>query len=140
MNILKSQVAHFFALGCATLLLAACGSYSSVDSAGHSSAPKFPPVSDSYRPEGSYVNQESLSKAKPGMSKAQLYELLGTPHFHEGMVNVHEWDYILRFRRESQDDLTCQYKVLFDKDMKAQSFLFSPADCLNRLKSVATAQ
>lgn len=139
MNIRKFQTTRFFALGCISLMLAACGSYSTVDGQGHSAEPKFPSISDSYRPQGSYVNLENLAKVRPGMDKAQLYEMLGTPHFHEGMFGVHEWDYILRFRRDGQDDLVCQYKVLFDKDMQAQSFLFSPADCLEHAKPAASA-
>ncbi|MBD9578697.1 OmpA family protein [Pseudomonas sp. BGr12] len=120
------------ALACSGLLLAACGSHSVVDAQGHSADPQFPAISDSYRPQGSYVNLENLGKVQPGMGKAQLYELLGTPHFQEGLFGVHEWDYVLRFRRPGQQDLVCQYKVLFDKDMQAQTFLFSPADCLDQ--------
>lgn len=124
------------ALAFSGLLLAACGSHSVVDAQGHSADPKFPAISDSYRPQGSYVNLENLGKVQPGMSKAQLYELLGTPHFNEGMFGVHEWDYVLRFRRAGREDLVCQYKVLFDKDMQAQTFLFSPADCLDQARPV----
>ncbi|OBY92061.1 hypothetical protein A6723_015765 [Pseudomonas sp. AU11447] len=138
MNIQTSRIARFFALGCAALLLAACGSYSAVDGQGHSANPRFPPISDAYRPQGSYVDLENLGKVHAGMNKAQLYELLGTPHFNEGLLDVHEWDYILRFRRGGRDDLICQYKVLFDKDMQAQSLLFLPADCLDEVKSVAS--
>lgn len=139
MNICKTYAARTLVLACASLLLAACGSHSTVDAQGHSAEPKFPAISDSYRPQGSYVNLENLAKIRPGMDKAQLYEMLGTPHFQEGMFGVHEWDYILRFRRTGQEDLVCQYKVLFDKDMQAQTFLFSPADCLDQLKPVPAA-
>lgn len=137
MNIIQSRGARILALACAGLLLAACGTRSVVDAQGHSTEPKFPAIGDSYRPQGSYVNLENLAKIQPGMGKAQLYELLGTPHFQEGMFGVREWDYILRFRRGEQSDLVCQYKVLFDKDMQAQSFYFSPADCLDRAKPAA---
>lgn len=137
MNIIQSRGVRILGLACAGLLLAACGSHSVVDSQGHSTEPKFPAISESYRPQGSYVNLENLAKIQAGMSKAQLYELLGTPHFQEGLFGVHEWDYILRFRRTGQDDLVCQYKVLFDKDMQAQSFFFSPTDCLERAKPAA---
>lgn len=137
MNTFNTRVARTLALACASLLLAACGSHSTVDAQGHSAEPKFPQISESYRPQGSYVNLENLAKIHPGMDKAQLYEMLGTPHFHEGMFGVHEWDYILRFHRTGQEDLVCQYKVLFDKDMQAQTFLFSPASCLDQLKPAA---
>lgn len=134
MNSFKSFAGRTLVIACASLLLAACGTHSTVDEQGHSAAPQFPSISDSYRPQGSYVNLENLAKVQPGMGKAQLYELLGTPHFQEGLFGVREWDYILRFRRAGQADLVCQYKVLFDKGMLAQSFLYSPADCQERLK------
>ncbi|MDH4873912.1 OmpA family protein [Pseudomonas sp. BN515] len=140
MNAFNSPAVRALAVACAGLLLAACGTLSPVDEQGHSSAPKFPTINDSYRPQGSYVNLENLSKVQPGMGKAQLYELLGAPHFKEGLFGVREWDYILRFRRAGQADLVCQYKVLFDKDMQAQSFLFLPADCLDQLKPAPVAQ
>lgn len=138
MNTFNSVVLRLLTLSCAGLLLSACGSLSQVDDQGHSSEPRFPAVSESYRPQGSYANLENLAKIQPGMSKAQLYELIGAPHFHEGMFAVREWDYILRFRRAGQADLVCQYKVLFDKDLQAQSFLFSPANCLDQLKPAAS--
>lgn len=139
MNTFNTPVVRTLALVCASLLLAACGSHSTVDAEGHSAEPRFPEISESYRPQGSYVNLENLAKVHPGMDKAQLYEMLGTPHFHEGLFGVREWDYILRFRRAGQEDLVCQYKVLFDKEKQAQTFLFSPADCLDRLKPAAEA-
>lgn len=137
MNTFNSRGARTLALVCASLLLAACGNRSVVDAQGHSAEPKFPAIEDSYRPQGSYVNLENLAKLQPGMSKAQLYELLGTPHFQEGLFGVHEWDYILRLRRPGQADLVCQYKVLFDRDMQAQSFLSSPVDCLQQAQPAA---
>lgn len=139
MNTFKSVTTRTLLITCAGLLLAACGTLSHVDEQGHSTAPRFPAASESYRPQGSYANLENLAKIQPGMSKAQLYELIGPPHFHEGLFAVREWDYILRFRRAGQADLVCQYKVLFDKDLLAQSFLFSPADCLDQLKPAASA-
>lgn len=134
MNTFSTVAIRALVTTCAGLLLAACGTLSQVDEQGHSAAPKFPAISESYRPQGSYASLENLEKIQPGMSKAQLYELLGSPHFHEGLFAVREWDYILRFRRAGQADLVCQYKVLFDKDLQAQSFLFSPADCLAQLQ------
>lgn len=138
MNTFKSVTTRTLLITCAGLLLAACGTLSKVDDQGHSTAPKFPAASESYRPQGSYANLENLAKIQPGMSKAQLYELIGPPHFHEGLFAIREWDYVLRFRRAGQADLVCQYKVLFDKDIQAQSFLYSPADCLEQLKPAAS--
>ncbi|MBD9629265.1 MULTISPECIES: OmpA family protein [Pseudomonadaceae] len=110
--------------------LAACGTVSDVDSAGHTQQPVFPAMDDASLPEGSYVNLENLGKMRPGMTKHQVQDLLGHPQFSEGMFGVREWDYIFKFRQaEGQPDKVCQYKVLYDKDHIAQSFYFLPADC-----------
>ncbi|WP_167523189.1 outer membrane protein assembly factor BamE [Pseudomonas denitrificans (nom. rej.)] len=136
MNTFNAASVRTLVMTCAGLLLGACSTFSQVDDQGHSAAPRFPSVSESFRPQGSYVDLENLSKIQPGMSKGQLYELLGAPHFREGLFGVREWDYIFRFRRSGLADQVCQYKVLFDKEMQAQSFQFSPADCLDQLKPV----
>lgn len=114
----------------AIAVLTACGTVSEVDDAGHTQHPVFPAMKDSSMPEGYYVNLENLGKMRPGMTKKQVMELIGHPQFSEGMFGVREWDYILKFRQgEGQPDKVCQYKVLFDKDMQAQSFFYLPADC-----------
>lgn len=118
------------------MLLSACTrSVSDVDSQGKTVKPVFPDVASAVRPEGSFVNLENLQQVKAGMTKDQLYELIGVPHFKEGMIRVKEWDYIFHFTRTDKSVLTCQYKVLFDEDMKAQSFFYKPEGCLNALKT-----
>lgn len=117
------------------ILLTGCTrSVSDVDSQGKTTAPVFPEVSSATLPEGSYVNQNNLMKVREGMSKAQLYELLGAPHFSEGVIRVKEWDYIFNFVTKNDIVRTCQFKVLFDADMKARSFYYKPANCLNEDK------
>lgn len=122
------------------LSMSACTrSISQVDSVGHTASPVFPQMDSATRPEGSYVNLANLNAIKPGMTKNQLYQLIGTPHFSEGVFGVKEWDYILKFRMASGNDLVCQYKVVFDKDLIAQSFFFQPENCLDRLKAAPAA-
>lgn len=117
------------------LLLSACTrSLSDVDSQGKTARPVFPDVASAVRPEGSFVNLDNLQQIKAGMTKDQLYELIGVPHFNEGMIRVKEWDYIFHFTRTDKSMSTCQYKVLFDEDMKAQSFFYKPEGCLSLLK------
>lgn len=111
--------------------LTACGTVSKVDDAGKTAQPVFPAVKDASMPEGYYVNLENLGKMRPGMSKKQVMELVGHPQFSEGMIGVREWDYIFKFRQPAgQPDKVCQYKVLFDKNMVAQSFFYLPANCM----------
>lgn len=122
------------------LALSACTrSVSHVDSEGKTADPVFPQQSHAVRTEGSFVNLDNLNQMRPGLTKAQVYELLGTPHFNEGIIRVKEWDYIFHFTKPDRSILTCQYKVLFDSHMTAQSFYFQPQDCLAQLKQQKTA-
>ena len=119
-------------------LLSACThSISDVDSQGKTENPVFPEQSSAVRDEGSFVNLDNLKQKRPGLTKSQVYELIGVPHFKEGVIRVKEWDYIFHFTQPDQSVLTCQYKVLFDSNMTAQSFFFLPEDCLSKLKAPA---
>ncbi|MBK5145671.1 outer membrane protein assembly factor BamE [Budviciaceae bacterium BWR-B9] len=122
-------------LGCFLLLSACTRSISDVDSQGKTTSPVFPGVTSAVREEGSFVNLDNLKQIKPGMTKTQLYELIGVPHFDEGVLKVKEWDYIFHFTKADNTILTCQYKVLFDSNMKAQSFYFLPENCLEQLST-----
>jgi outer membrane protein OmpA-like peptidoglycan-associated protein len=130
---------YLLSIALGTLLLSACTrSVSDVDAQGKTVAPVFPDATSAVRPEGSYVNVANLSQVKPGMTKNQLYELIGVPHFKEGIIRVKEWDYIFHFTQQDKSVLTCQYKVLFNNDMQASSFYFKPDNCLERLQASPT--
>lgn len=124
-----------FIIGGVVMLSACTRSISNVDSQGKTDKPVFPEASHAVRSEGSFVNLDNLKQVRPGLTKAEIYELIGTPHFNEGVLRVKEWDYIFHFSKPDNSILTCQYKVLFDSDMKAQSFFFAPDDCLSKLKA-----
>ncbi|RQO61072.1 hypothetical protein DBV14_06085 [Variovorax sp. KBW07] len=80
------------------------------------------------RKEGSFPNRDNLRAIGPGATKDQLYELIGRPHFAEGMAGVREWDYVFKFR--SGGGITpCRYKVIFDTNYRAQGFYWHPAAC-----------
>ncbi|MFK2932325.1 OmpA family protein [Dyella agri] len=117
----------------AALLVDGCGMvqrHAAADDAA-STEVGFPDPSRASLPEGSYVNLENLRKVGPGMSKAQLYALLGAPHFNEGVFGVREWNYIFDFRKAdgSGEHFSCQYQVDFDKHHLAAGFHWKPASC-----------
>lgn len=122
--------------------LTACGTrmLSDVDAHGLTAKPVFPAAQDASRPEGSYVNLENLAKVAPGMTKAQVRDLLGAPHFAEGMFDVREWDYLFRVHAANGEaEKSCQYKVLFDDQLQARSFFARPAGCLDGLARISVA-
>jgi outer membrane protein OmpA-like peptidoglycan-associated protein len=140
MLIKSKQTRLALALGGMMLLAGCTHSVSNVDSNGTTAKPVFPTASSAVRTEGSFVNLDNLKQVRKGDTKAQLYELIGTPHFSEGVIKVKEWDYIFHFTKADKSVLTCQYKVLFDSKMKAQSFFFLPENCLSQLEDPVKPQ
>ncbi|KAF1036132.1 MAG: Outer membrane protein P5 [Burkholderia lata] len=125
-------------------VLAACGTshLSNIDPNGHleaNSTPVFPKIEDNHwQPEGTFPNLDNLRRVAPGLTKSELYDLLGRPHFAEGEFNVREWDYVLNFRTgKGNEYITCQYKILFDRNKIAQAFYWKPEACADQLKPKA---
>ncbi len=118
----------------AVLVLAACGNLSQVTNKGTTDEPVWPNPADTSFDAGSYPEIENLKLIGPGMTKDQFYNLLGRPHFAEGFAGVREWDYLFHFRTPS-GDVSCQYKILFDQDKKAQSFFWKPSSCANFIQN-----
>lgn len=113
------------------LAMAGCGSLSEVDPQGRTDHPVFPEVDDASFRTGSYPNLDNLRQVQDGATRDQLYDLLGRPHFSEGF-KVREWDYLFHFNT-AQGLKTCQFKVLFDKDLIARSFHWAPEACASIL-------
>ncbi|PXV55328.1 Outer membrane protein OmpA [Dyella jiangningensis] len=95
--------------------------------------PDFPDPSRATMPEGAFVNVENLRKLAPGMTKHQLYDLLGAPHFSEGVFGVHRWNYIFAFRETGGGVIKCQFQVAFDKNHLAQAYYWKPESCKDLL-------
>ncbi|MGH8026645.1 MAG: OmpA family protein [Pseudoxanthomonas sp.] len=95
----------------------------------------FPSTDKIVLKEGTFPNVDNLRQIGPGVTKDQLYDLIGRPHFREGF-SAHEWDYLFHFR-QADKIVTCQYKVIFDKDYHGQAFYWSPAGCADLLKTEA---
>lgn len=109
---------------------------------GTSNAVTFPDMKSAWPEDGTFPNTDNLRLLAPGMTKDQLYELVGRPHFKEGMVDVREWDYLFNFRTDQpapNDVLKCQMKVLFDKDMLSRSYFWAPESCAAFLKKPVVA-
>jgi len=125
-------------LAVATLGLAACGNISrNIADDGTSAGELVWPAPDKTTPMhkgGTSPTLESLRNIHAGMEKSQVAELIGYPHFSEGIAGgVREWNYL--FHLNGADGVQqCQYKVLFDKDKLAQSFYWQPAACADLLK------
>ncbi|OOF58790.1 OmpA family protein [Rodentibacter myodis] len=113
--------------------LTACGNLSKVTVQGTAEEVVWPKIEDSSFNHsgsqfGSWPNWQNLRMVEAGMNKDQIYNLLGRPHFSEGLWGVREWDYVFNYREDGEHKV-CQYKILFDKQMNAQTFLWNPSGC-----------
>ena len=107
----------------AILALAGCASSGASQSG-------FPDVSRAHPAGGTYVNLDGLRQYSEGMSKDQLYRLLGTPHFSEGMWGVRQWNYVFNLRPSlGAAPLTCQFQVHFDAAGMATGHAWQPTSC-----------
>lgn len=116
-----------------TSFLVACSTKSNVRADGTTDKPVFPePYSVTFNnSRGTFPTVDELVNIKAGMTKDQLYKLIGRPHYDEGMFNVREWDYLFHFHTPGQgtnDVTTCQFKVIYDKDKYARSFFWRAVD------------
>ncbi|HBS64022.1 MAG TPA: hypothetical protein DEB32_15200 [Stenotrophomonas sp.] len=141
-----SPLLRSLSLGLAVLLFSACASHGrkadgpGMQEAGSAApdAPAFPDPRKATLKEGLFVDLDSLRLFARGMSKRQLYSLLGTPHFGEGMWGVREWNYLFNFRSTPGGDyFTCQFMVTFDNKGIAQDSHWKPAACATVLQPPA---
>lgn len=125
-------------LAAAVLVLTGCGTSTiskNVSDDGVAEELVFPDADRAYLKEGVFVNVDNLRNMAPGLNKDQIHDLLGRPHYAEGLSGVREWDYVLNFRNEKTGEVTrCQYKVLFDRSMLARHFHWKPQACAEQLK------
>ena len=135
---LKISSALLISVG-AALLLSACGTRHvsrDISPQGVAGEVIFPDPANIVMKGGTFPNLGDLRLVGPGMTKDQLYQLLGRPHFHEGYAGVREWDYLFHFRKDGKI-ITCQYKVVYDEDYLAQTFHWAPASCADLLVEAA---
>lgn len=129
---MKIQINRKWVALAAVVLLAGCAAGTHVTEKGTTEQPVWPKW-DSVtfnNTKGTFPDLQSLSQVRAGMTKDQLYYLLGRPQYNDGWRPV-EWNYLFHFNTPGQgtDDVTtCQYKVLFDKDMYARSFYWHAVD------------
>lgn len=118
------------------LTLAACGNLSPVNRDGQADTLVWAEPDQATLVQGTYPDPRHLAMVRAGMTKDQLYQLLGRPHFLEGFVMVREWDYLFHLETPSGEQ-TCQYKVLFDQDVTARSFHWREPSCAAAAQAAA---
>lgn len=123
------------ALLASALALAGCGNVSRNVHADGQSADSlaWPSIADTtpMHADGTFPNIDNLMRVHAGLNKQQISNLIGYPHFKEGAWSVREWNYVFHFREpvDSENVVTCQFKILFDEGKLAQSFYWLPDAC-----------
>ncbi|EFS8806670.1 outer membrane protein assembly factor BamE [Salmonella enterica] len=83
---------------------------------------------------GVFPTPESISLLNNGMTKDQVYILIGSPHFDEGLFRVREWDYLLHFRTSGYGThgvTTCQLKIIYNSDLLVSGIYWKAVDPKN---------
>ncbi|MDO9403240.1 MAG: OmpA family protein [Polaromonas sp.] len=103
-----------------------------------SSAVTFPEASSAFWKQGAFPSIEALRTMGPGMGKDQVRQLLGHPHFNEGLGGAREWNYLFHLRTgRGSEYVTCQYQVRFDEQMLTSGMYWKGADCASFLRPAA---
>jgi outer membrane protein assembly factor BamE len=72
-----------------------------------------------YRPEivqGNFVSREQRQAVRPGMSRAQVRDILGTP-LVASLFHADRWDYVFTIRRQSVAPQSFKLSVQFKADV-----------------------
>lgn len=90
--------------------------------------PNVTTASDAEHKIGVYPNKENLAKVKPGMTRNQIYALLGTPQYPTAWRST-EWTYLFYTDKDNSSTgkvNSCLYKILFDHHFIAKNFYTKP--------------
>jgi outer membrane protein assembly factor BamE len=95
----------------ASACLAACGSLNSASAniAGIVTPYKIDIV------QGNFVSKEQAAAVKPGMSRAQVRDILGTPLL-TSIFHADRWDYVFTFKRQGLEPQARKVTVFFKGD------------------------
>lgn len=66
--------------------------------------------------QGNFVSAEQLATVKPGMNRAQVRDILGTPLL-ASVFHADRWDYVFTFRRQGQAAQSRTLSVFFKAEV-----------------------
>ncbi len=66
--------------------------------------------------QGNFVSKEQVEALRPGMSRAQVRDILGTPLL-QSVFHADRWDYVFTMKRQGTDAQARQLTVYFKDDL-----------------------
>lgn len=94
------------------------------------SEPAFPSMDKSYLKQVKRYNIESVILLNNGLNKDQIRNILGNPHFNEGVFSVRQWNYVLDIKKPNVDEyMRCQLNIIFDRHGIAQKMNWKGEGC-----------
>ena len=66
--------------------------------------------------QGNFVSKEQVDILKPGMTRAQVKDVLGTPLLAD-IFHVDRWDYVFTLKRRNVEPQAFKYTVFFKGDV-----------------------
>ena len=111
MSELQRRRAHLSLLALALATLAGCGSMNSAST-------RIASVVTPYRMDivqGNFVSKEQAAAVKPGMSRAQVRDILGTPLL-TSLFHADRWEYVFTFKRQGVESQARTVTVFFKGD------------------------
>ncbi len=91
----------------------------------------FPAPDQAWIREGSFAAPEAVRSLMPGMTREQVYSLIGAPHFAEGGLYMREWNYLLNQQIDGRV-VACQLLLRWDWDRRVESLHWKEPDCAQR--------
>lgn len=88
--------------------------------------------------KGSWVNWDNVAQIEHQMSKDQVRQLIGSPHFGEGLWGVRDWNYVFNYRDANNERQVCQFQVQFNKNGLVEAFYWSDKSCEEQIKPKST--
>ena len=97
------------------------------DKAGHI---VFPDQKRSYVKQVHRFEQNQVQRLSKHLDKDQIRQILGVPHFSEGLFNVKQWNYVMDVRQPLDNRyIRCQLRIDFDSSNQAIAYFWKGNDC-----------
>jgi outer membrane protein assembly factor BamE (lipoprotein component of BamABCDE complex) len=98
----------------------------------------FPDPRQAIRKDGIFVAPAQLRLITPGMSKRQLYPILGAPHFHEGFFSERRWDYIVNlYTGDGASYRICRLQLRWGQRMRLDGISWDAEACRAAIYPIA---